>query len=112
MFISFRDEKDVLSLKQTSYNMSARNRTTADEILDSLIKDDQIQKISLETISATFSSTFVIWRNEKSRVMIDLRKINTCLFSNVYLLSKQDIILNIMKEAEIFSSIDMIKDFF
>ena len=112
MLISFWDEKDVLNFKQTSYNMSAWNRTTANEILDLLIKDDQVQKISLKTISATFSSTFVIWRNEKSRVVIDLRKINIRFFSNVYFLSKQNIILNIMKKAEIFSSIDMIKDFF
>ena len=112
MLISFRNEKDILNLKQISYNMFARNRTIVEEILDSLIKNDQIQKISLKMISTTFSSTFVIWKNKKSRVMINLRRINTCFFSNVYSLSKQNTILNIMKEIEIFLSIDMTKNFF
>jgi hypothetical protein len=112
MLVSFRDEKNIEELKQFSYFMSIKNKKTMNEIMNSFVADDQIQKISFETINLATSSTFVIWRKEKSRVVINLRRINIKLYSNVYSLSKQNTILSSFDESTIFSSIDLIKNFF
>jgi predicted XRE-type DNA-binding protein len=82
------------------------------EILNSFVTDDQVQKISLEIINLAISSTFVIWRKKKSRVMINLRRINIRLYSNVYSLFKRNTILFFFDDSIVFSSIDFIKEFF
>jgi hypothetical protein len=112
MFVSFRDEKNIEKFKQFSYFMSIKNKKTMNEIMNSFVADDQIQKISFETISLAISSTFVIWRKEKSRVVINLKRINIKFYSNVYSLSKQNTILSFFDESTIFSFIDLIKSFF
>ena len=68
--------------------------------------------MSLSQISFAVFSTFVIWKNDKLRVVIDLRKINIRLYSNAYSLLRQDIILETLSEAMIFSSVNLIKSFF
>ena len=112
MFISFKNETNVEKLKQISYSMSTKNRKTMNEILNLLIKKNRMQKISLKTVSSIFFSTFVIWKNEKLRMIIDLKKINTRLYSNAYSLFKQNVIFSFLNEFESFFSIDFIKDFF
>jgi hypothetical protein len=112
MLVSFRDEKNIEKLKQFSYFMSIKNKRAMNEIMNSFVADEQIQKVSFETISLATSSTFVVWRKEKSRVVINLRKINIKFYSDAYSLSKQNTILSSFDESTIFSSIDLIKDFF
>ncbi len=112
MLVSFRDEKNIEEFKQSSYFMSIKNKRTMNEIMNLLVSDDQIQKISFETINLAISSTFVIWRKEKSWVVIDLREINIRFYSDVYSLSKQNTILSSFDESTIFSFIDLIKNFF
>jgi hypothetical protein len=112
MLVSFRDEKNIEEFKQFSYFMSIKNKRAMNEIMNSLVADEQIQKVSFETISFATSSTFVIWRKEKSRVVINLRRINIRFYSDVYSLSKQNTILSSFDESTIFSFIDLIKDFF
>jgi DNA/RNA endonuclease YhcR with UshA esterase domain len=60
MFVSFRNEKDIEKLKQSSYFMSFKDKKTMNEILNSFVTNDQVQKISLEIINLAISSTFVI----------------------------------------------------
>ncbi len=60
MLVSFRDEKNIEEFKQSSYFMSIKNKRTMNEIMNLLVSDDQIQKISFETINLAISSTFVI----------------------------------------------------
>jgi hypothetical protein len=60
MLVSFRDEKNIEELKQFSYFMSIKNKRAMNEIRNSFVADEQIQKISFETISFAASSTFVI----------------------------------------------------
>ena len=45
---------------------------------------NRIQKISFEIFSTTISSIFVIWKNDKSKIIINLKKINIRFYSNVY----------------------------
>jgi hypothetical protein len=112
MSISFKNETYVQDLKQVSYFMSNRDKKVMNEILNSLLKEDQVQKVSLRIITLASSSVFVIWKNKKSRVMMNLRRINTRLYSDAYSLSKQDIILFSLREITVFFSINLIKGFF
>jgi predicted transposase YbfD/YdcC len=112
MLVSFRDEKDIERLKQFSYFMSFKDKKTMNEILNFFVTNDQVQKISFKIINFAISSTFVIWWKEKSRVMINLRRINIKLYSNVYSLLKQNTILCFFNDSIVFSSIDFIKEFF
>jgi hypothetical protein len=112
MLVSFRDEKNIEKFKQSSYFMSIKNKRAMNEIMNSFVADEQIQKISFKTINLAISSTFVIWRKEKSRVVINLKRINIKLYLNVYSLSKQNTILSSFDESTIFSFIDLIKNFF
>ena len=45
-------------------------------------------------------------------MIINLRKINIRLYSDVYSLSRQDTILNVLNEVTIFNLIDFTKSFF
>ena len=65
MSMPFVNENNVIGLKQTSYSLIARDRKTIDDILDSLMRQDQLQKISLEIILLITLSTFVVWKNDK-----------------------------------------------
>jgi hypothetical protein len=112
MLVSFRDEKDIEKLKQSSYFMSFKDKKTMNEILNSFVTNDQVQKISLEIINLATSSAFVIWRKEKSRVIINLKRINIRLYSNAYSLLKQNTIFFSFDDSIVFSSIDLIKEFF
>ncbi len=60
MFVSFRDEKNIEKFKQFSYFMSIKNKRAMNEIMNSFVADEQIQKNSFETINLAISSTFVI----------------------------------------------------
>ena len=86
MFIFFQNENNVSKFKQNFYFFTTRNRKTMNEILNSFVTQSRIQKILLRMFSATIFSIFVIWKNEKSRVIVDFKKINTRLYSNVYFL--------------------------
>jgi hypothetical protein len=89
-----------------------RGYSQQNEILNFFVTNDQVQKISLEIINFATSSTFVIWREEKSRVMINLKRINIKFYLNVYSLFKQNTILSFFDDLIVCSSIDFIKEFF
>ena len=112
MLIFFKNEKNIDNLKQTFFLMFAKNKKTINEIFDFFVKNKRVQKIFLKIIFFAFSFVFVIWKNNKSKIMMNLRKINTRLYFDVYSLSKQNIILFSLSDSEIFSSINFIKIFF
>jgi hypothetical protein len=56
----FVNEKNVINLKQTLYFFITRDCKTINNILDSLMRQDQLQKISLKIILLIALSTFVI----------------------------------------------------
>lgn len=112
MSISFQNEKNVEELKQAFYFMTVKNKKVMNEILNSLMKEEQVQKVSLDTITSASSLAFIIYRNDKSRVIVDLRRINTRLYLNAYSLLKQNIILDSLDELTMFFFINLIKRFF
>ena len=109
MLIFFQDESNVSKFKQNFYFLTTRNRKTMNEILNFLVTQDRIQKISLKMFFATIFSVFVIWKNEKSKVIVDFKKINTRLYSNVYFLSRQNIILSVLNDFIVFFFVNFIK---
>ena len=71
-----------------------------------------MEKVPLRQLSVAASPAFVVWKNDKLRVIIDLHKVNTKLYPDVYPLPKQDQILGVLGGSTIFSSMDIIKGFF
>lgn len=112
MPIPFRNESDVGGLKQQPYNLSMRDRKAMDEVLDPLVQQGRVQKVPLGVPSAASSPAFVVWKNGKPRVVVDLRKINTRLYPDAYPLPKQDTILEALGGSTVFTSLDMTKSFF
>ena len=112
MFIFFKNEKNIDDSKQTFFSMFAKNKKAINEIFNFFVKNERVQKMFLKIIFLTFSFVFVIWKNNKLKIMINLRKINTRLYFDVYSLSKQNIILFSLNGSEIFSSINFIKKIF
>ena len=112
MPIPFRDPKDIGGLKQAPYGLSRKDKDAMDSILDPLLKDGRIVKVPLGTPSAAASPAFVVWKGEKPRVVVDLRKVNTKLYPDAYPLPKQDQILGALGGSIVFSSMDVTKGFF
>lgn len=112
MLISFKNNNDIFQLKQALFNLFMQNCWVMNLILDNLVKQQWVKKISLRELSLVMSSAFIMWRNEKSHVVVNLRCVNTKLLLNVYFLLKQDIILFALKDSIIFSSLNIIKSFF
>ena len=112
MFIFFKNKFDIMSLKQALYFMSTRNKRIMNEMLNSFFEKKRIQKIFLKIVSSTSFFVFVIWKNEKSKIVINLKRINTKLYFDAYFFSKQNIIFFSLKDFEIFSFINLTKEFF
>lgn len=112
MLIHFINEKNIRDLKKTSYSQSRKSRIAMNEILNFMKEQHLIEKISLKSKIALIASLFIIWNNFKLRVVVDLRKINTKLFLNVYSLSQQDEMLKFLEEVMIVSLMNVMKSFF
>ena len=112
MPIPFKDKIDIDSLKQTLYNLSKKDQEAINKILDPLVQQRQVEKVLLGQPSVTALLAFVVWKNGKPKVIVDLRKMNTKLYPDAYPLPKQDQILGALRGSVIFSSMDILKGFF
>jgi hypothetical protein len=112
MPIPFRKDADISKLKQAPLVLLHRDKVEMDRILDPLAKEERVIKVPINKPSAASSPAFVIWKRGKPRVVVDLRRVNTCLFPDVYPLPRQDDILAALGGSIIFSSLDMTKGFF
>ena len=112
MLISFIDEMNFTELKQVLFKLSQWNWNVIDTIMNSLIEQSQVKKILLRQSSVMISSAFIMWKEEKSRIVMNFWKVNTKLYSDAYSLSKQNAILDVLEGTIIFSSMDVTKDFF
>ena len=112
MLISFKSNNDISQLKQALFNLFMWDCWVMNLILNNLVKQQWVKKIFLRELSSAASSAFVVWKNEKSYIVVDLRHINMKFLLNVYSLLKQDIILFTFEDNVIFSLLDIIKSFF
>ena len=72
MPILFKDEKDLSGLKQSAYNLTKRDQEAISRILDILVTQGQVEKVLLGQPSAASSPAFVVWKNGKPRVVVNL----------------------------------------
>lgn len=112
MLIPFRDESDTSGLRQSAYNLSRKDQKGLDEVLKPPCKVGVIELVPLGQPSLTASPAFVVWKNGKPRVVVDLRRVNIKMFLNAYPLPRQDTILQALSGSVIFGSVDMVRSFF
>jgi hypothetical protein len=110
--IPFKKDVDISDLKQTLYNMSLKDKKAIDEILDPLTQIGVVEKVPLGRPSLASALAFLVWRNNKPRLVVDLRRVNTKLYKDTYPLPRQDDIFDAMGGATVFSVLDMVKGFF
>jgi len=112
MPIPFRNDADLRDLRQAPYNMLIRDRNALDSIADPLRAAGVVESVSLGKPSPAASPAFIVWRNLKPRIVVDLRRVNTKGYVDAYPLPKQDDILTALHGSTIFSVLDLTKGFF
>lgn len=112
MEIPFKPDVNLDDLIQRPYNMSRRDRQAFDGIVDELVKMGVVEKVKVGENCAAAAPAFVVWRNNKPRVVVDLRKVNTKLVHHGYPLPRQDDILGSLGGSQVFTIMDMLKGFF
>jgi hypothetical protein len=71
-----------------------------------------MELVLLSQPSLVASLAFVIYKDGKPRVVVNLRKVNAKLYVNAYLLPQQDIVLQALSSSSIFSALNMTKSYF
>ena len=112
MKILFIDETDLKELKQNPFNLSRRDRKAMDGILDEMKTQGLVRSVPLGRHSAIASPAFVVWKNGKPRVVVDLRRVNLKLYPDAYPLPRQDDILGALGGSTVFTSLNIVKGFF
>ena len=112
MLILFQNENDIKKLKQSSYHIFICDQVEMNKILNDFVDQDWVQSVSLDNLSSAVFLMFVIWKNDKSKIIMNFHHINAKLWSDAYFLSQQDIILSAFDDNMIFSSLNIIKKFF
>lgn len=79
MLIPFIDETDIKGLKQSLFNLFMRDHWVMDKILNELLQTNWTESVSLSHLLPAASPAFIVWRNGKLWVVIDLCHINTKL---------------------------------
>jgi hypothetical protein len=96
------------------YSLETENKKLVNQIFDDLQAKKRL-KYTVESILFSYL-VFVIWKmiNEqrKSRMIIDIRKLNAITLSNAYLLSLQKDITSTVKECQYLSIIDCASFFY
>lgn len=112
MPIDFKTGVDILDLRQAPYSASLRDRAAMNDILDPLKEQGYVEDVPFSQPSLVSAPAFLVWKNDKPRLVIDLRRVNTKLNLNTYPLPRQDTILSALGGAIVFSSLDITKSFF
>ncbi|PGH33521.1 hypothetical protein GX50_03678 [[Emmonsia] crescens] len=88
MPIPFKDDTDVADLKQTAFNLLHCDMREMDAILDPLAREECIEWVPLGHPSPASSPAFVVYCNEKARVIVNLRRVYYKLLPDAYPLPK------------------------
>ena len=112
MPIPFKEGVNTDDLRQVPYNLSMRDRKAFDKLTDPLRKIGVIEPVPLGKPSQAASPAFIVWRGDKPRLVVDLRRVNTKINMDAYPLPKQDTILTAMTGSTVFSILDITKGFF
>jgi hypothetical protein len=117
MLILFKPGVDIKDLRQIPFSLSMKDRANIDAIFDPLKEAGVIEDVPLGQPSSAASLAFIVYRNVLNgdlilRCVVDLRRVNTKMYIDAYLLLKQDDILTAMGGLTVFSILDIIKSFF
>lgn len=102
MPIPIKDDASITDPRQAPYNLSRKDQKAMDDILDPLKKIGLVEDVPLGKPSPVSYPEFVIWREVKARVVVDLRRANTKLQLDAYPLPRQDDILQKLHGCKIF----------
>jgi len=94
------------------YNIFSKDYKAFNKIIDLFKNIGIIENIFLKKPSLAFSSVFLVWHNKKKQIIVNIKKVNTKINCNIYLLLKQNNILIIIDNAIVFSILDITKSFF
>ena len=96
------------------YSLRQRDKIVIDEIFNKLHSQDRLKWTKQNTFFSF--SVFVIWRdstnNKKTRVVIDIKKLNAVFQSNAYSLSLQSDIIQVVQNCQFISIIDCVSFFY
>ncbi|PFH62963.1 hypothetical protein XA68_10714 [Ophiocordyceps unilateralis] len=112
MPIDFKPGTDVNDLLQRPYNLSPRDKTAMDSIIEPLRAQGIVEDVPLGEPCPAAAPAFIVWRQGKPRMVVDLRRTNTKLLHDAYPLPRQDEILKSLQGSEVFSVLDLTKGFF
>lgn len=112
MPIPFKPDANLDDLPQRPYNMSPRDRAAFDSILKPLEEAGVVESVPLGEICPSSSPAFIVWRNDKPRLVVNLRRVNTKLILHSYPLPRQDDILGSFGGCSVFTIMDITKGFF
>lgn len=112
MEIPFKDDATLEDLIQRPYNMSRRDRDAFDAIIKPLEDIGVVENVPLGDIYPCTSPAFLVWRDNKPRVVVDLQRENVKLVLYSYPLPRQDDILNCLGGSTVFTIMDILKGFF
>jgi hypothetical protein len=112
MPIPLKPNASLARLRQAPYNLSKKDEDAMDTILDPLRVAGVVEPVPLGQPSPAASPAFVVYKNGKPRVVVDLRKVNAELYIDVYPLPRQDTILQALGGSSVFSALDMTKSYF
>jgi hypothetical protein len=111
MPIPLKDD-DFTGLNCAPYSFSKRDKDAANEILDSLKEQNRVETVPLGEACPIAAPGFIVWRDNKARFVVDMRRLNKKLIPNSYPLPRQDTVLEAMGGSMVFSSMDIRKGFF
>ncbi|KID93902.1 Ribonuclease H-like protein, partial [Metarhizium majus ARSEF 297] len=112
MPVPLHPDADLSNLNQRPYAASRRDREAMDDILNPLKEAGVVEDVPLGEPCPVASPAFVVWRDGKPRVVIDMRRVNTKLVTDAYPLPRQDDILSSLQGSTVFSALDLTKGFF
>ena len=92
--------------------MSYKDRRAMDLILGPLKILGVVEDVPLGKPCLAALPAFIVYRDNKPRVVVDLRRVNTKLYLDAYPLLKQDDILSAINGATVFLVLDITKSFF
>ena len=110
--IRLRDNVDLPKMRKVYYENSA-NSSLLKEVLEFLCKTNVISKASVEggDLPSFSSPCFLVprkdKRNQSARLVVDFRAINELIKIEPIAISNFDMLLNTMRDAVLFSSLDL-----
>lgn len=84
MPIPFKEGATHDKLIQKLYAASRKDRQAFDSILNPLKAISVVEDVPLSKPSALASPAFIVWKNGKPRLVVDLRLVNSKMISNAY----------------------------